>query len=125
MSQNASVTKAPRQRRLYKFWLNLADSMEYNVAEICEYAKSRREYAKIIRDGIRLVWDLRQGQTTVLAELFPWVLNQPQPQQQGRAASEQFVTMLREVAQPERPQPVAVENKQSTSETFLDQLLGL
>lgn len=121
MSQNASVTKAPRQRRLYKFWLNLADSMEYNVAEICEYAKSRREYAKIIRDGIRLVYDLRQGQTTVLAELFPWVVNQ-QPQR-GGAVSDQFVTMLREAAHPVSQPAVMVERETESSQNLLDAFL--
>jgi hypothetical protein len=62
-----------RSRRLFKFWLNLYNDIEYEIAESLEYAKRRREYTGIIRDGIRLILSLRQGRVDVLLELFPWL----------------------------------------------------
>ncbi len=67
---------AQRSRRLFKFWLNLYHDTEYEIAESLEFAKRRREYTGIIRDGIRLILSLRQGHTDVLFELFPWLKNE-------------------------------------------------
>lgn len=64
---------AQRSRRVFKFWLNLFNDTEYEIAELLEFAKRRREYTGIIRDGIRLILSLRQGRTDVLLELFPWL----------------------------------------------------
>lgn len=110
-------------RKLYKFWLNLADDTEYTIAEICEYAKSKREYARLIRDGIRLLWDLRQGNTTVLSELFPWVLNQPN---RAGVETEQFISIMRQAARPVPPvESVNAAPAIDASTTFMDQMLGI
>ncbi len=63
----------PRSRRLFKFWLNIFNDTDYAIAEYLEFAKRRREYTGIIRDGIRLILSLRQGRTDVLFEIFPWM----------------------------------------------------
>jgi hypothetical protein len=57
----------------FKFWLNLANPVEHHVAEILENSRTQRQLTGIIRDGVRLIFDLRQGRTDVLFELFPWV----------------------------------------------------
>lgn len=64
---------AERSRRLFKFWLNIFNDTEYQIAEALEVAKHRRQYTSLIRDGVRLVLSLRQGRTDVLFELFPWL----------------------------------------------------
>ena len=64
---------AKRFRLRYAFWLNLMDSAENSLAERIETLKAERTFAKTIRDGIRLVCDLRAGKLDVLFELFPWV----------------------------------------------------
>jgi hypothetical protein len=64
---------APRSRRLFKFWLNILNDADYEIAEFLEFSKRRREYTGLIRDGVRLILSLRQGRTDVLFELFPWL----------------------------------------------------
>lgn len=60
-------------RQQYKFWLNLLSDEEFEVAEKIEHLKKDRQFAKAIRDGITLVWDLRQGKVDALRNLYPEV----------------------------------------------------
>lgn len=65
--------RSPRPRMRFVFWLNIANPIELYIAEILENSRTQRQFTGIIRDGIRLIFDLRQGKTDVLFELFPWV----------------------------------------------------
>lgn len=65
-----------RFRLQYMFWLNVAKDDEYSLAQQIEELKHKGSFTKTIRDGIRLVCDLRAGRTDVLFELFPWVKNE-------------------------------------------------
>lgn len=69
---------ANRFRIRQVFWIDLNKPEEYDLAEKINILKQKRAFAKTIRDGIRLIWDLSQGKTDVLRELFPWVLEQTQ-----------------------------------------------
>lgn len=60
-------------RKRFVFWLDIQREDENRLAEIIENLKERRSFVKTIRDGIRLIVDLRQGNTDVLFELFPWL----------------------------------------------------
>jgi hypothetical protein len=57
----------------FDFQLNVAKDTEYAIAETIKWLKSQGLYSKTIRDGIRLICDLRAGNLDVLFELFPWV----------------------------------------------------
>ena len=57
----------------YDFQLNVAKDDELAVAEQIANLKTQGLYSKTVRDGIRLVSDLREGNLDVLFELFPWV----------------------------------------------------
>ncbi len=65
--------RSHRPRMRFVFWLNLANPLEFTLAEVLERCRSERKFTGLIRDGIRLVWDLRKGNVDVLLELFPWV----------------------------------------------------
>ena len=67
---------ATRFRLGFKFWLNLENPQENELADEIENLKQKRTFARTIREGIRLICDLRRGRTEVLEELFPWVLEQ-------------------------------------------------
>jgi hypothetical protein len=72
-----------RYRRLFPFRLDVSKQDELEIAEKIETLKQERSFSKTVRDGIRLICDLRKGRTDVLRELFPWVLEQqPEPQPQ-------------------------------------------
>lgn len=79
-----------RFRLKFTFWLNVNKSDEQKLAEIIEDLKAQRGFASAIRDGLRIVWELRQGKTDTLYRLFP--LTQPQQQDTSELAAlvEQF-----------------------------------
>ena len=60
-------------RLMFKFWLDVTKPEEGRIADKIEILKNERTFSQVIRDGIRLMWDLKQGKTDVLYELFPWV----------------------------------------------------
>jgi hypothetical protein len=62
-----------RFRLRFTFWLDLLKPDEEQLADQIEHLKTDRSFAGTIRDGIRLICDLRQGKLDVLFELFPWV----------------------------------------------------
>ena len=57
----------------FQFWLDADKDDELLLMEEIDELKSKRSFTKTIRDGIRLICDLRKGQVDVLFELFPWV----------------------------------------------------
>jgi hypothetical protein len=58
---------------MHKFWLDLTKDSEEQIDEQIYGLKQNRTYTKTIRDGIRLICDLKAGRLDVLFELFPWV----------------------------------------------------
>jgi hypothetical protein len=58
---------------MYRFWLDITHDEEYEIAESIESLKQERSFTRTIRDGIRLICDLRQGRVEVLLSLFPWI----------------------------------------------------
>ena len=62
-----------RKRREEKFWLDHNNPAELEVYRLIRMLKKERAYVAAVRDGIRLVCDLRAGRLDVLFELFPWV----------------------------------------------------
>lgn len=64
---------ANRYRLRFTFWLDMLKPEELEIADQIEHLKNERSFASTIRDGIRLICDLRQGRVDVLFELFPWV----------------------------------------------------
>ena len=56
-----------------EFWLNLHNPLEEELANVIDELKQNRLFASTIRDGIRLICDLRAGHLDILFELFPWV----------------------------------------------------
>jgi len=60
-------------RKRLEFWLDASKNNEGELIKVIETLKSRRSFISTIRDGIRLIVDLRAGNTTVLFQLFPWL----------------------------------------------------
>ncbi len=57
----------------FMFWIDAAKKEGDDLIEQIEGLKRERLFAKTLRDGIRLICDLRAGQTDVLFDLFPWI----------------------------------------------------
>jgi hypothetical protein len=62
-----------RFRLRFTFWLDVNKEDEAEIADKVEKLKQDRLFVQTIRDGIRLICDLRDGKLDVLFELFPWV----------------------------------------------------
>lgn len=67
---------AKRFRLKFMFWLDLTKDDEYELAEQIEILKQQRRFVETIRDGIRLVVDLRAGRTDRLFAMFPWLVGE-------------------------------------------------
>ena len=78
-SANEGYPMANRFRLRFTFWLDLHKADEAALAEVIDVLKYERTFASTIRDGIRLIYDLRAGRADVLFELFPWVKEMVQP----------------------------------------------
>lgn len=64
---------AKRFRLKFTFWLDVTKDDEYELAGQIDDLKRERLFSQTIRDGIRLLCDLRAGRTDVLFSLFPWL----------------------------------------------------
>ena len=64
---------ANRFRLRFTFWLDMQKADEAELADTIEELKQKRTFVSTVRDGIRLICDIRAGRIDVLFELFPWV----------------------------------------------------
>jgi hypothetical protein len=62
-----------RFRLKFMFWLDMNKSDEAELAEEIESLKEQRLFTETLRDGIRLICDLRAGRTDRLFAMFPWL----------------------------------------------------
>jgi hypothetical protein len=88
-----------RQRERVDFWLDLLKPDEWELLQLIEALKKQRLFAKTVRDGIRLIYDLSQGKTDVLEELFPWVLD---PVAEPRSSSDDNGRIFNELTEMRR-----------------------
>jgi hypothetical protein len=44
--------------------------------EFIHFCKTTQQFACMVRNGLRLMWSLGEGNTAVLHELFPWIQTQ-------------------------------------------------
>lgn len=61
------------KRNTYQFQLRVGNEypIDQHVSEILKYKREHKETATAIRDGVRLLWALEQGDLSVLYEMFP------------------------------------------------------
>lgn len=62
-----------RFRLRFPFWLDMQKKEEADLADTIQELKDQRAFASSVRDGLRLIVDLRAGRLDTLLELFPWV----------------------------------------------------
>lgn len=72
-SAKAFIMKHRPHRLRYTFWLDHNKPDEEAIADQIELLKNDRGFVSAVREGIRLICDLRAGRVDVLLELFPFV----------------------------------------------------
>jgi hypothetical protein len=75
---------AKRFRLKHTFWLDVTKADERDLAARIEDLKEQRRFSQTIRDGIRLISDLRAGRTETLFALFPWLAAELSVVSEGR-----------------------------------------
>ena len=81
VTHSATSTKGNRKRkRVYvprrtrKFQLRNSHPQDMHVAEILDYARSKRQEVTMIRNAVQLEYSLGQGDMSILLERFPWIV---------------------------------------------------
>lgn len=65
------IEKPKPYRLQMPFWLDRNREDERELGWYLEEQKKRHKYTATIRDGVRLIWSLREGRADILLELFP------------------------------------------------------
>jgi len=60
-------------RRNVTFWLDERHGLDSDLLRYVRQLKAAREFSSAVKDGLRLIRDLRAGNLDVLFELFPWI----------------------------------------------------
>ena len=68
-----------RPRKEFKFWLYHDLDEDKRLMEFIRFCKTTQQFACMVRNGLRLMWSLGEGNTAVLYELFPWIQTQNTP----------------------------------------------
>jgi hypothetical protein len=66
--------RPPRIRRLVQFWLDEQMEDDRELLGIITELRKAREFTQIVRDGIRLIRELKEGRVDMLLTLFPNVV---------------------------------------------------
>ena len=81
-----------RPRKEFKFWLYHDLVEDVRLMEYIQFLVKTRQFATTIRNGLRLMWTLGQGDLSVLFDLFPTLRSQFTPD--NTALIEEFRRML-------------------------------
>jgi hypothetical protein len=80
---NGKGNHMKKQRKSFRmrfvFWLDLCQEGEADLAEYIDELKEQRKFVTTIKQGLRLIRDLRAGDIDVLLELFPEIKSKLQP----------------------------------------------
>lgn len=95
-----------RPRKLFKFWLYHDLAADTHLMEYIDYLRKTRQFATVLRQGLRLMWTLGEGDTSLLYELFPTLRSQLVPDntdliEQFRQMLQAQIAVLPQVEQPQ------------------------
>lgn len=86
-----------RYRLKYEFWLEPDKPDHVMVADRIEVLKNERLFAGVIRDGIMIMSELRQGRVDLLLHLFPWIREEIQKQAASQEVMSESIDLKREL----------------------------
>lgn len=117
---NARVIMARRYRprKLFKFWLYHDLTEDVRLMEYIQYLHKTRQFATMVRNGLRLMWTLGQGDMSVLLELFPTLQAQFTPDNSAIIA--EFRQMLLQHQPVAMSPPTATQQRQLYAPVLLD-----
>jgi hypothetical protein len=115
-----------RPRKEFKFWLYHDIAAEARLMEYIDYLLKTRQFARTIRNGLRLMWTLGEGDLSVLFELFPTLRSRLEAPAAPTADDDKLNKMLQEAAKQgaalallQSPTPVPLLTGSPTGATIL------
>jgi len=115
-----------RMRFQFRFHLDVTKALEHELAEQLDALKQRRLFKPWIRDALRLFFSLKDGDISVLQELFPGIVAQIQEQRRGdnggndNAVSERLATIEGLLLRQENGKPEMVSLPKLPAPVFAD-----
>lgn len=91
--------KTETGRLMVSFWLDVSKQTEHELNEHIRLLKKKRMFSYSIRAGLALLKDLREGKVDVLCEMFPWMKDRLQPQDQFGALVAQINQLQQQLQQ--------------------------
>ena len=67
------MSQQKRYRVRYEFQLDLNKPEQVEVADMIELLKNERAYSAAVRDGLRIISQLREGKIDFLLSEYPWI----------------------------------------------------
>jgi hypothetical protein len=98
-----------RPRKLFKFWLYHDLAGDTRLMDYIAYLHRTRQFARTLRNGLRLMWTLGEGDLSVLFELFPGLQSRLAP------SNDELIEQFRQMLQ---AQPVPVPPVLPTGQTL-------
>lgn len=99
-----TLDKSGRARRQFRFWLDAAKEDESAMGQALDSMKNdkTKNFAGFMRNAVRLMLALLAGDTSILIELFPNIVNQIKQEaiaeNNSSSASHDFERMMQEIS---------------------------
>jgi hypothetical protein len=97
---------------MFRFWLDVGKQLESDLSDWLAALTSKRQMKPTIVNALRLFFDLSQGRTNVLCELFPFVLEAkvttapaPVAARPGPALKDLDSDLITQAAPTDKPKP--------------------
>jgi hypothetical protein len=102
------VARRYRPRKEFKFWLYHDLLEDQQLMDYIAYLRKTRQFAKTLRNGLRLMWSLGEGDLSVLFELFPSLRSQFMPDADDLIEQFRLMLLQNQPATPEFPKMEAL-----------------
>src|SRR5262245_2667471 len=99
------MARSGRPRKECKFQLYQDQSADNELMTYVVYLNKTRQFGQVVRNGLRLIWSLGQGDLSVLFELFPALQNQFMPRPEDLVEQFRQLLQVRVAAPPPPEQP--------------------
>ena len=86
-------------RKRIDLFLDLTKKDERLVLRTIEMLKAKRNFSSVVRDGIMIVNELRQGKVDLLLKLYPWVADAIRPPTQPIPVSSDLERQIADLKQ--------------------------
>jgi hypothetical protein len=95
------MTRRYRPRKQFSFQLYHDLNIDVRLMDYIKWLRSTKQFATTVRNGLRLMWTLGEGDLSVLFELFPGLQSKLMPK------NDELIEQFRQMLVQHQPLPVA------------------